>query len=191
MVMVSSPVGSGAASGVWSAVAGDWHVGADAVALVTGGLSGLASAIGSVAGGWLCDRAGRWWSFFGAGVVMAATTVMMAAAPRTPITYEAGVLAYAVWTGWSYAAYVALLLYIVKKGAASTKYATLGSLGNLPTTYMTAFDGWTHDRYGAGGMLNAEALLGAGSVAIGLVWLGGLNARLRNRRRTGEGSTVV
>ncbi|HEX4517686.1 MAG TPA: hypothetical protein VH054_29285, partial [Polyangiaceae bacterium] len=74
---------------------------------------------------------------------------------------------------------------IVKRGAASTKYATLGSLGNLPTTYMTAFDGWAHDRYGAGGMLNAEALIGAGSVAIGLVWLGGLNARLRDRRRTG------
>lgn len=183
VVMVSSPIGSGAASGVWSAVAGEWHVGPDSVALVTGGLSGLASAAGSVAGGWLCDRAGRWWSFFSAGVVMAVTTVAIAAAPRTPLSYEAGVLLYAVWTGWAYAAYVALLLYIVKKGAASTKYATLASLGNLPTTYMTAFDGWAHDRYGAGGMLNAEALLGAGSVAVGLLWLGGLNARLRNRRR--------
>ncbi|HEX4348163.1 MAG TPA: MFS transporter, partial [Vicinamibacterales bacterium] len=75
IVMVSSPVGSGAASGVWSAAAPDWHVGAETVALITGGLSGLASAVGSVAGGWLCDRAGRWWSFFGAGVTMAVTTV--------------------------------------------------------------------------------------------------------------------
>jgi hypothetical protein len=182
IAMVSSPIGSGAATGVWAAVAGDWRVGADTVALVTGALSGVASAIGSVAGGWICDRAGRWWSFFGAGMVMAATTVAMALAPRTPATYEAGVLAYAAWTGWAYAAYVALLLYVVQKGAASTKYATLASLGNLPTTYMTAFDGWAHDRYGAGGMLNAEAALGAGSVLIGLIWLGGLNARLRRHR---------
>jgi len=182
MVMVSSPIGSGAATGLWSAVAPDWHASADMVALVTGVLSGVASAIGCVFGGWMCDRVGKWWSFFGAGTVMAITTVVMAFAPRTPFAYETGVLAYAAWTGWSYAAYVAVLLFVVKRGAASTKYATLGSLGNLPTTYMTAFDGWAHDKYGSRGMLNGEALLGAASVVIGLAWLGGLNARLRDRR---------
>jgi predicted MFS family arabinose efflux permease len=191
IVIASSPIGSGAASGVWSAVAGDWRVGADTVALVTGALSGVASVIGSVVGGWICDRAGRWWSFFGAGTVMAATTVIMAMAPRTPFTYDAGVLAYAMWTGWSYAAWVALLLYIVGRGAASTKFAILASLGNLPTTYMTAFDGWAHDRYGAGGMLNAEALLGAASVVVGLIWLGGLNARVRRDRFAGEGHGAI
>jgi predicted MFS family arabinose efflux permease len=182
MVMVSSPIGSGAASGVWSAVAPDWRATPDQVALVTGVLSGIASALGCLFGGWICDRVGRWWAFFGAGAVMAASTVAMALAPRTPVAYESGVLAYAVWTGWSYAAYVAILLLVVRRGAASTKYATLASLGNLPTTYMTAFDGWAHDRFGAGGMLNAEAVLGGASAVAGLLWLGGLNARLRDRR---------
>jgi MFS transporter, PAT family, beta-lactamase induction signal transducer AmpG len=182
IIIVSSPIGSGAASGLWSAVAPDWHASPDRVALVTGVLSGIASAVGCVAGGWMCDRIGRWWAFFGSGAAMAATTAVMALAPRTPAAYSAGVLAYALWTGWIYAAYTALLLFVVRRGAASTKYATLSSLGNLPTTYMTAFDGWTHDRYGAGGMLNAESLLGAASVLIGVVWLGGVNARLRRHR---------
>jgi PAT family beta-lactamase induction signal transducer AmpG len=182
IVIVSSPVGSGAASGLWSAVAPDWRVSPDRVALVTGVLSGVVSAVGCVIGGWMCDRIGRWWSFFGSGAAMAVTTALMALAPRTPGAYDAGVLAYALWTGWVYAAYTALLLFVVQRGAASTKYATLSSLGNLPTTYMTAFDGWAHDRYGAGGMLNAESMLGAGAVVIGLAWLGGLNARLRGHR---------
>ena len=183
VAVVSSPIGAGAASSLWSAVATDWRAGADTVALVTGVLSGVVSTLGCVFGGWISDRVGRWWSFFGAGVVMAATTLVMAIAPRTPVAYDAGVLLYALWTGWSYAAFSALLLYVVRRGAASTKYATLSSLGNLPTTYMTAFDGWAHDRYGAGGMLNAEAVLGLGSVTLGLAALGVIShGGLRHRR---------
>ena len=182
IVIMSSPIGSGAATGLWSAVAPDWHASPDRVALVTGALSGVTSACGCVLGGWMCDRVGRWWSFFGAGVAMAGTTALMALAPRVPGAYDAGVLAYALWTGWSWAAWSALLLFVVKRGAASTKYATLASLGNLPTTYMTAFDGWAHDRYGAGGMLNAESGLGMASVVVGLLWLGGINARVRRHR---------
>jgi len=186
VAVVSSPIGAGAASSLWSAVATDWRANADTVALVTGVLSGVVSALGCVFGGWICDRVGRWWSFFGAGLVMAATTVLMALAPRTPTSYDVGVLSYAVWTGWSYAAFSALVLYVVRRGAASTKYATLSSLGNLPTTYMTAFDGWAHDRYGAGGMLNAEAALGIGSVVIGLAALGAINhGGIRHRRPGG------
>jgi hypothetical protein len=50
------PIGSGAASNLWSAVAGDWHAGADTVALVNGVLGGMVSAVGCVAGGYLCDQ---------------------------------------------------------------------------------------------------------------------------------------
>ncbi|HEX3817307.1 MAG TPA: hypothetical protein VHW03_03350, partial [Chthoniobacterales bacterium] len=52
------------------------------------------------------------------------------------------------------------------KGAASTKYSLLSSFGNLPLIYMTALDGWAHDRFGGGGMLFIDA--GAGIVAVGL-----------------------
>ena len=170
-ILVMSPIGAGAATNRWSAVASDWRATPDAVALVTGVLSGIASALGCVIGGWSCDRIGRWWAIFGSGSAMAGVAAVMATAPHTPVAYDIGVLFYAASTGWAWAAFSALLLYAIGRGAASTKYATLSSLGNLPTTYMTAFDGWVHDRSDAAGMLNAEALLGIGSVVLGLIAL--------------------
>jgi hypothetical protein len=113
---------------------------------------------------------------------MGAITVAMALAPRTPGLYSAGVLLYALACGMCYAAFSALLLYVIGRGAASTKYATLSSLGNLPTSYMTAFDGWAHDRWGAAGMLHGEAILGVGSTALILVALGKIKAAARAAR---------
>jgi MFS family permease len=181
IVLVSSPVGSGAALNLWSAVAPDWHTGADTVALVTGILSGVVSAVGCVIGGWIADRFGRWWSYLGSGVFMGVIASGMALAPRTPLAFGIGVLLYSLSCGMAYAAFTALLLYIIGRGAASTKYATLASLGNLPTSYMTAFDGWAHDRWGAAGMLHAEAALGVGSTAALLVALGGIRRAERAR----------
>ena len=42
----------------------------------------------------------------------------------------------------------------------ATKYSLLASLGNLPVVYMTAFDGWAHDKYNSKYMLLAEAIAG-------------------------------
>jgi MFS transporter, PAT family, beta-lactamase induction signal transducer AmpG len=186
VAMVVSPIGLGAASNLWSSVAGDWHASPDRVALVTGLLSGVFSAVGCVAGGALCDRLGRWWAFFSGGAVVAVVAVVMAAAPRTPDFYSSGVLTYAFGTGAANAAYSALVLFATGRGAASTKYAILSSIGNVPSVYMTAFDGWAHDRWSVAGMLNAEALLGILCIAIGLTALGKINRAVS--RVTGEPS---
>ena len=175
MVLVFSPIGVGGASQLWSAVAPDWHVTPDTVALVTGVLAGVVSAIGCVVGGLLCDRIGRFWVFFGAGGVLAGIAIVMAALPRTPHIYSVGVLAYALAMGAAYGAYTALIFYAIGKGAASAKYAIFASFGSAPVTYMTAFDGWAHDRWGAAGMLHGEALLGLACIVLGLVALWSVN----------------
>ena len=69
----------------------------------------------------------------------------------------------------------ALIFYAIGKGAASAKYAIFASFGSAPVAYMTAFDGWAHDRWGAAGMLNAEAFLGLGCIVLGLVALSNVN----------------
>ncbi|TFW00521.1 MFS transporter, partial [Oxalobacteraceae bacterium OM1] len=89
------PIGTGAASNLWSAIAGDWHASADAVAAVNGALSGLVSAGGCVVGGYLCDRLDRKFGYALFGVVMAACAVGMAAAPRTQEMYVVFVMLYA------------------------------------------------------------------------------------------------
>jgi hypothetical protein len=131
---------------------------------------------GCVAGGWIADRVGRWWAYFGSGTVMALVTIVMTAAPRTPTAYSSGVLAYAFFGAAAYAAFSAVVLFAVGRGAASTKYAALSSLGNVPVVYMTALDGWVHDRFGTGWMLQTDALSAIVFVVVALFVLQKINA---------------
>ena len=60
--------------------------------------------------------------------------------------------------------------------AASTKYEALSSLGNVPVVYMTALDGWVHDRFGTGWMLQTDALSAILFVVVALFVLSKINA---------------
>lgn len=108
IIVIVTPVGIGAAAYIWSSVGGDWHAGADLVALVNGLLGAAITVIGCVFGGWVADRFGRWWSFFGAGSVMALISTFMALSAFTPFTYTAGILTYAFAFGWASAAFLLL-----------------------------------------------------------------------------------
>ena len=165
--LVASPIGSGAMNNLWSAVAPDWRANANTVALVTGVLNGIVSAAGCVAGGWIADRVGRWWAYFGSGILLALIAAAMAVAGRTPAAFATGVLAYALACGIAYAAFSAICLFATARGAASTKYALLSSFGNLPIIYVVALDGWAHDRYRSAGMLLFEATIGLVAVLLG------------------------
>jgi MFS family permease len=169
IALVTSPIGAGALSNIWSSVASDWRASDNDVALYTGLLASAVSTVGCVLGGWLADRAGRWSTFFGAGAFMAAVAAVLAAAPRTPAAYGAGVLVYGLSIGLAFAAYSALVLLAVGRGAASTKFAIMSSLGNIPVVYMTMFDGWAHDEFGATGMLLAEAAMSAAAIVLGMI----------------------
>jgi MFS family permease len=147
------------------------------VALVTGVLNGVVCALGCLVGGWIADRFGRWWSYFIFGSALAITAVVIAVAPWTPAAYCSGVLVYAFFVGAGYAAFSALVVHAIGRGVASTKYAICQSLGNIPVAYMTAFNGWVHDRYGGVWMLCGEALLAFLCIAGGLAVLQQINAR--------------
>jgi MFS transporter, PAT family, beta-lactamase induction signal transducer AmpG len=171
IALVCSPIGAAAMSNLWSAVAPDWRADPNTVALVTGLLNGFISAVGCIAGGWTADRIGRWWAYFGSGAAIALVAIIMTAIPRTPATYSIGVLIYAFFGGMAYAAFSAVVLFAIGRGAASTKYATLSSLGNIPVVYMTALNGWVHDRFGTAWMLQCDALSGAICIVIALLVL--------------------
>ena len=175
IVLVCSPIGAGAMNNLWSAVAPDWRAGPDTVALVTGILNGVVSAVGCVIGGWVADRIGRWWSYFGSGVAIALVAIIMAVAPRTPGSFAAGVIVYSLFCGMAYAAFSAVVLFAIGRGAASTKYATLSSLGNIPVVYMTAINGWVHDRFSTAWMLHGEALVAIGCTVLALLVLRQIN----------------
>lgn len=174
IIFLIMPMGTGAASYLWSAIAQDWHADADTVALVTGLLSGAASAVGCLLGGWIADRKGIWFSYFGCGVASALIALCMASLPMQPVVYIIGVMAYAVAMGMIYAAFTALVLFATGKKHVATRFSLLCSLGNLPVVYMTAFNGWMHDVYNSRWMLIGEAVLGILTVAVfmwGLAWM--------------------
>lgn len=153
------PVGAGAASGLWSAVANEWSASGDLVALATGVLTGVISAIGCVAGGWICDRIDRKAAYVAYGILQAGCAVAMAVCPRTPAMFVVWTLTYAFITGLTYAGYSAFVLEAIGKGAAATKFSVYASLSNFPIMYMTSIDGKAHERWGSSGMLFTEAAL--------------------------------
>ena len=162
------PLGTGAASGLWSAVAKDWSASAETVALVTGVGGGIASAIGCFMGGWVCDRMERKNAYALFGFLLALCAVGMAMAPRTELIYIVFTTVYAWISGLSYAGFTAIVLETIGQGAAATKYNVFASLSNMPIAYMIVVDGWAHGRFGAGGMLYVEAAIGV--LAIGVFY---------------------
>jgi MFS family permease len=178
LLIVFLPIGTGAASNLWSAVADDWHASAATVALATGTLGGIVSAVGCLVGGYFCDRLDRKTAYALYAIIQAMCAVAMAFAPRTETMYAAFTLLYAFTNGLTYAAFSAVTLEAIGRGAAATKYSLFASLSNTPIAYMTVVDGWAHTRWGAAGMLNAEAAIGVLGVAV---FMG--VAAMTNRRR--------
>jgi len=171
------PIGSGAAGGLWSAVAGDWRASANTVALVTGVVGGLVAAAGCLAGGWVCDRMDRKTAYAIYGLLQAACAVGMALAPRTETMYIVFTSAYAFITGLTYAGFSAFVLEAMGLGAAATKYSLFASLSNMPIWYMTIIDGKAQSRWGSGGMLVTEAVF----CLLGLVLFIGVMAAAARR----------
>lgn len=164
IVLMLMPIGSGAAQTLWAAVAGDWRAGAGTVALVNGALGGLASLIGSVVGGRLCDRLDRKTAYCLFGLALCGTAAAMAVLPRSPATFVVMTLAYAVVLGACYAAYGAVVLEVIGTSAAATKFQLLASASNVPIALLIGWDGVFHDRGGAGAMLWGEAAVGVAGI---------------------------
>jgi MFS family permease len=164
------PLGTAAASNLWSAVAGDWHASADTVALVNGLLSGLFAAAGCLMSGYLFDLMDRKAGYVLSGALLAACAVAMALAPRNATTFVIFVSLYAFFSGWAFAAFSAVALETIGTGAAATKYNVLACLSNIPITYMTLVDGAARARFGPAGMLYTEATVTVAAAAVfGLV----------------------
>jgi MFS family permease len=161
LLIVFLPIGTGAASNLWAAVADDWRATANTVALVTGVFGGIVSMAGCLAGGYLCDRMDRKTAYVLYGALQALCAIAMALSPRTETMYIVFTMVYALITGLTYAGFSAVVLEAIGLGAAATKYNVYASLSNMPIAYMTVVEGWARTRSGAGAMLYTEAACAA------------------------------
>jgi len=154
------PIGSGAASNLWSAISNDWGASAKVVALVVGLAGGLLSTVGSLIGGWICDKIDRKKAYILFGMLQATFAVMMAYAPRTELMFILGTSFYAVSSGLIYAGFTSFTLEAIGKGAVATKYNVFASFSYIPIYFVLYIDEWAHKKWGAFGMLNIEAIMG-------------------------------
>lgn len=165
------PIGTGSLSNLWSAIAVDWKTNSDTVALVTGVLSGIVSAFGCIVGGYIIDNYGNWVAYIANGLLCAIFTFIMAILPMQCYVFVLGVLMYNFSIGMIYAPFTSIILYVSGKKNVATKFSLLASLGNLPVTYMTAFNGWIHDKYNSTIMLMVEASIGVFFILIFFILL--------------------
>jgi MFS family permease len=160
------PLGTGAASNLFSAIAGDWKASADQVALVSGVAGGLFATVGAISAGYVSDLIERKAAYALFATVQALCALGMAAAPHTPAMFTVFALAYAASNGLAYAGFAALTLETIGKGAAATKYNLMACISNTPILYVGLIEGQVQTRWGSSAMLASEAVLAAAGLAV-------------------------
>ncbi len=159
------PLGSGGAANLLTGIAREWRVDAGLLAAIVFG-SAIATGLGSIAGGYICDRIDRKAAYVVFGVLGGAVAALAAFAPKTPAWFVLFALGYNAALGMAYAAYAAANLEAIGRGAAATKYTLFASVANIPVTLMPLADGWADTRGGANAMLWLEFGVALAAAAV-------------------------
>ncbi|HEY3815875.1 MAG TPA: MFS transporter [Polyangiaceae bacterium] len=193
MLICLSPVGTGALTNLFGALARDYSpddAGAEhLVVIVNGVLGGLANAAGALAGGYIVDRVNRRLAYVVFGGITALAAIAMMVGPATPSVFTAGCLAYTFANGLCYAAFYAFLLDLLgKTRGVTTQLALYAGASNMAMTYVTWFDGASYDWAKAiapnsawaprAGMLGMDAL----ATFLGIAMLWGMLVYVRRAR---------
>jgi predicted MFS family arabinose efflux permease len=164
LILMLLPIGSGGIT--WSSVANEWKVSGDTVALTGGVITGVVSAVAALCGGYICDVVDRRTAYCVFGVLIAVELVITAWLPRSPGVWIGASVLYQALVAATYAAYSAVVLEVIGRGAAATKFNLMASVANVPVTIMPWFDGLMHDRHGTNAMFYGEAGLSVAAAVI-------------------------
>jgi MFS family permease len=173
MLFCISPVGTAALLNYFAALAPDYRASDGMVGFFNGPINGLVTGVGSLVGGYVCDRVNRRAMYLLSGALTAIAGLAMMAMPMAPMTYAIGVSAYLLVAGFCYSAFSSVVLETIGKGgaAASTQYALFVSAGNCAIGYVGWIDTRFHTHHGARGLLGADAALNlAGIVALTILF---------------------
>lgn len=158
IALALSPIATSGINSIWSGVSTEWKVSPKTMALVVGLAIPCIGSAGCLIAGWWADRTSRRMVYVGTGTLLAVVTGTVALAPRVPTVFIAGTLLHALAVGMCDAAFTALILSVVGRSAAATKYAILAALGNAPVLYMTVIAGRIHDHWNTSTMLATESV---------------------------------
>ncbi len=181
ILLLMSPVGSGAAQGLFAAMASEYRVRENGVMLLNGLLGGVLMMLGALAATMVPTAWDRRLTYVVAGVACSVAGIFLTVAPMVPWVYFVGVGAYLFTVGMCFAFFLGVVMVTMADGhrSASTRFTLLVSLGNLPIVYMTKIEGWGYGLFGPHGIPAMDA---AGNLAVAI--LVGLGLVVRRRRVT-------
>jgi PAT family beta-lactamase induction signal transducer AmpG len=173
LLLLISPVSTGAAQSLFAAMARDYQVGEQGVMLLNGLLGGVLTMLGAFAVVIVPAQWDRRIAYAGAGLLSAGSGIFLALAPMRPAEYFGGVAFYMLTTGAAYAFFLGVVMDTLGEAgkSASSRYTILVSIGNLPIVYMTRIEGWGYGVFGPHGVPGIDA---AGNILVAIcvaVWL--------------------
>ena len=174
LAILGCPLGAAAAANLFSGIAVDYHASAATVVWISGFGGGLFTALGSLAGGWVCDRISRWLAYALGALLSAVCAVGMMLAPQSAATFAVGASLYITVQGVSFATYSALTLELVgpARRSSATRQTLYAAVGNAPVMYMTWLDGKGYRLFGTRGLLGTDALSNLIAAAVVLLLIG-------------------
>ena len=187
LLLLVSPVGTGAAQSLFAAMAQDYHVGVQGVLL----LNGMLGAVLNMAGASVAIVAPAHWDrricYAAAGLTSACAGIFLTFAPLTPATYYAGVAAYIFTAGICWGFFLGVVMVTMGEAgiSAGSRYSILVSLGDLPIVYMTVVEARSYGIFGTRGVPGADAAGNVIVVACVVCWL------MFRMKRGGRGAEVV
>lgn len=172
-VLFLAPASCVAAINLFAGLGNEFRANPQSVVWITGAGAAIASALGSVVGGYIADRVDRGVLYLTAGMVAGSCALLMAFTPHTQTAFLAGVLAYNCAAGFDYAGFSALTLQLVgvRNPTAATQLALFAAAANGAIVYMTWIDGQGFRFFGVRGLLLVDGLaaIGAG-IPLLLFW---------------------
>ena len=175
LLLLASPVSSGAALNLLPAVASHYGVGRAGVMWVNGVAGGVVLSLGSLLATLLPGDWDRRVTYAGTGFLNALASLSLLAG-NSPWVYYGGTVLYLITTGFGYARFTALVMDVLGHGehGAGTRYSLFLAAGNLPIAYVLWLDGQGYQRFGTHGLFGADA---AGNLlvfaVVTTVWLTG------------------
>jgi len=190
ILLLVSPIGTGAVTTVLSGLTREYHASADQLGFANGWGGGVITSLGALCVLLTPKSWNRMLTYALAAIVYGAVSLAIAFGPLRASTLIVGLLASNFVQGIAYAAYTGVILQTM--GAIgrvqSSRYTILNSIGIIPLVYMTALEGVAAGRFGTRSVGVFDGVLNLATAALFFLWWAWMKSRGRQWLAAPEGA---
>jgi PAT family beta-lactamase induction signal transducer AmpG len=179
ILLLVSPIGTGAVTTVLSGLTREYHASADQLGFANGWGGGVITAAGALCVLLTPKSWNRMLTYALAAIVYGAVSLAIAFSPLRASTLIVGLLASNFVQGIAYAAYTGVILQTMGSigRVQSSRYTILNAIGNIPVVYMTALEGVAAGRFGTRSVGAFDGVLNLATAALFFLWWAWMKSR--------------